>query len=68
MSILRLLAATSFAALALAALPLTGGSDVFAQVVRGSDPPHTLDLTWDRWLDHDEMGERMRLMARTWPR
>lgn len=34
---------------------------------RGSDPPHTLDLTWDRWLDHDEIGERMQLMERTWP-
>ena len=34
---------------------------------RGSDPEHTLDLTWDRWLDHDELGERMKLMERTWP-
>jgi len=34
---------------------------------RGSDPEHTLDLTWDRWLDHDEIGERMQLMERTWP-
>ena len=34
---------------------------------RGSDPQHRLDLTWDRWLDHDEIGERMRLMERTWP-
>jgi len=34
---------------------------------RGSDPVHTLDLTWDRWLDHDELGERMQLMAETWP-
>jgi hypothetical protein len=33
----------------------------------GSDPEHTLPLTWDRWLDHDEIGERMQLMARTWP-
>ena len=33
---------------------------------RGSDPEHTLDLTWDRWLDHDEIGERLRLMERTW--
>ncbi|MDT8341811.1 MAG: M14 family metallopeptidase [Longimicrobiales bacterium] len=39
-----------------------------AQQQRGSDPPHTLPLTWDRWLDHDEIGERMQLMARTWPR
>lgn len=34
---------------------------------RGSDPEHTLPLTWDRWLDHDEIGSRMQLMARTWP-
>ena len=34
---------------------------------RGSDPEHTLPLTWDRWLDHDEIGERMQLMQRTWP-
>ena len=34
---------------------------------RGSDPEHKLDLTWDRWLDHDEIGERMKLMERTWP-
>ncbi len=32
-----------------------------------SDPEHTLPLTWDRWLDHDEIGERLRLMERTWP-
>ncbi|MDA0311481.1 MAG: M14 family metallopeptidase, partial [Gemmatimonadetes bacterium] len=34
---------------------------------RGSDPEHRLNLTWDRWLDHDEIGERMQLMQRTWP-
>lgn len=33
----------------------------------GSDPEHTLDMTWDRWLDHEEIGERMELMADTWP-
>jgi hypothetical protein len=33
----------------------------------GSDPEHTLPLTWDRWLDHAEIGERMELMAETWP-
>jgi hypothetical protein len=33
----------------------------------GSDPEHTLDLTWDRWLDHDEVGARLQLMERTWP-
>jgi hypothetical protein len=51
-------------ALALVALgaPTQG---VVAQ--QGSDPEHTLPLTWDRWLDHDEVGERLRLMERTWP-
>ncbi len=34
---------------------------------RGSDAQHRLSLTWDRWLDHDEIGERMQLMQRTWP-
>ncbi len=38
-----------------------------AQEQRGSDPEHRLSLTWDRWLDHDEIGERMKLMERTWP-
>lgn len=33
----------------------------------GSDPEHRLPLTWDRWLDHREVNERMRLMQRTWP-
>ncbi len=33
----------------------------------GSDPEHTLPLTWDRWLDHEEIGDRMRLMEQTWP-
>ena len=39
-----------------------------AQERRGSDAEHRLALTWDRWLDHDEIGERLRLMERTWPR
>ncbi len=64
----RILAASSLAALAFLALPLTGGADAFAQATRGSDPPHKLDLTWDRWMDHAELGERMQLMARTWPK
>ncbi|MFH1762884.1 MAG: M14 family metallopeptidase [Gemmatimonadota bacterium] len=64
----RLFAATSYAALALVAFPGPRNSTVQAQQQRGSDPPHTLDLTWDRWLDHQEMGERMQLMARTWPK
>ena len=41
-------------------LRLTVGTLVVASVAsaqqRGSDPEHTLDLTWDRWLDHDELG------------
>jgi hypothetical protein len=64
----RLFAATTLAALVCAALPATRGATLDAQEKRGSDPPHTLDLTWDRWLDHDEIGERMQLMARTWPK
>lgn len=56
---------TSACALGAAALTLTPG--VVSAQQRGSDPPHTLDLTWDRWLDHDEIGERMQLMERTWP-
>jgi hypothetical protein len=67
MRIFRLLAATSFAALAFAALPAAQIDTVQAQLNQGSDPPHTLDLTWDRWLDHADVGERMKLMERTWP-
>jgi len=55
---------------AVAALMLAGALHTpvaVAQQQRGSDPEHTLDLTWDRWLDHDELGERMQLMADTWP-
>ena len=48
------------------AAPLLNGQQLQAQQ-RGSDPEHTLPLTWDRWLDHDEIGERMQLMQRTWP-
>jgi hypothetical protein len=66
MRTLRLLAVTSLAAAVLTVVPVTNTLD--AQEKRGSDPPHTLDLTWDRWLDHDEIGERMQLMARTWPK
>ena len=40
---------------------------VTAQQKRGSDPEHTLPLTWDRWLDHTEIGERLKLMEKTWP-
>ncbi len=35
--------------------------------LRGSDPAHKLDLTWDRWLDHDEISDRLRTMQSTWP-
>ena len=56
MRTIRLLAATSLAAIALAANPAAQDAALNAQEKRGSDPPHTLDLTWDRWLDHDEIG------------
>ncbi|MHB0963996.1 MAG: M14 family zinc carboxypeptidase, partial [Gemmatimonadaceae bacterium] len=60
----RLLALISCAALTLC---LAGSAD--AQVAkRGSDPEHKLNLTWDRWLDHTEVGERLKLMERTWPK
>ncbi len=55
-----------FVSLALAA-SLALPTSVEGQAQRGSDPEHRLDLTWDRWLDHDEIGERMQLLARTWP-
>ncbi len=67
MSIIKCLAAASLAVIALVVCPLINPTMLQAQEKRGSDPPHTLDLTWDRWLDHDEIGERMQLMARTWP-
>jgi hypothetical protein len=74
MNILRIPAALSLAALMLLAAPLAESAvhgrldQTLGAQQRGSDPPHTLDLTWDRWLDHDEVGERMQLMARTWPK
>jgi len=74
MRIARILAALSLAAVVFFTSPVAhlapgGGPDhALAAQQRGSDPPHTLDLTWDRWLDHDEVGERMQLMARTWPK
>ncbi len=40
---------------------------VAAQVTSGSDPEHELIFSWDRWLDHDELNERMEIMARQWP-
>ena len=52
MRTIRLLVATSLAALALAALPVAPIDAAQAQQQPGSDPLHTLDLTWDRWLDH----------------
>ncbi len=53
----------------LLALTITAGTAIEsqAQLARGSDPEHELPLTWNRWLDHDELGERMELMADTWP-
>lgn len=68
MSRMRFSAAASLAAFGLAVWPFLVWENVSAQERRGSDPPHTLDLTWDRWLDHKEIGERMQLMARTWPK
>ncbi len=53
------------ATLALALATAVPAQHLTAQ--RGSDPEHTLPLTWDRWLDHDEISERLRLMERTWP-
>lgn len=68
MNNIRRLAATSLAVIALVTITTGNSSVLQAQQVSGSDPPHTLDMTWDRWLDHDEIGERMQLMARTWPK
>lgn len=55
------------AALVAAAGLLIVTHGVAAQQVRGSDPEHRLPLTWDRWLDHDEIGARLELMEQTWP-
>ena len=65
---------TRFSALLCAALFIGIANSASAQSVgtppakRGSDPEHTLNLTWDRWLDHTEVGERMKLMEKTWPK
>jgi len=40
---------------------------VAAQITTGSDPEHELIFSWDRWLDHDELNERMEIMADQWP-
>ncbi len=61
---LRLLAATSLAAVSMA-LPMNT-AEVLAQG-QSSDPEYTLTFAWDRWVDHDEMTEMMELMAETWP-
>jgi hypothetical protein len=53
--------------LGVVALTLGATAPLSAQDRRGSDPEHRLPLTWDRWLDHDEIGERLKLMQRTWP-
>ncbi len=52
-------------AMALGALVSLAAHGALAQ--QGSDPEHRLPLTWDRWLDHNEIGERLRLLERTWP-
>ena len=55
-------------AMALTALFATLALPIHAQAnQRGSDPEHTLPFTWDRWLDHDEITERLRTMEKTWP-
>ncbi|MGM0670493.1 MAG: M14 family zinc carboxypeptidase, partial [Gemmatimonadota bacterium] len=64
----RIPAAAFLAALCIAAAPFPGLQEATGQEGIGSDPPHTLDLTWDRWMSHEEIGQRMELMARTWPR
>ena len=56
-TVLTLVLGTVFAA------PMLDAPRLQAQQ-RGSDPEHTLPLTWDRWLDHDEIGERMQLLQR----
>lgn len=56
------------AALAFAILLVSAATPILPQVVqRGSDPKHTVPFTWDRWLDHDEITERLRTMEKTWP-
>jgi hypothetical protein len=60
-------ATIGLAAIWLLAMTAFGAPGLSAQAQRGSDPEHQLPLTWDRWLDHDEIGERLRLMQRTWP-
>ena len=60
-------ATIGLAALWLLSMTAFQGPGLSAQEQRGSDPEHKLPLTWDRWLDHDEIGERLRLMERTWP-
>jgi hypothetical protein len=60
-------ATIGLAAIWLLSMTAFGAPGLSAQAQRGSDPEHKLPLTWDRWLDHDEIGERLRLMQRTWP-
>jgi hypothetical protein len=54
-------------AMVCAALMLGSAQTTDAQKKSGSDPQHKLPLTWDRWLDHDEIGERLKLIEKTWP-
>jgi len=61
-----LTAAATLAGLVAAAIP--GPAAAQQDTGIGSDPEHTLPLTWDRWLDHAEIGDRLQLMQRTWPR
>ncbi len=67
MIVTRTLTSASVALLMAALVSAAGVKSVTAQERRGSDPEHALPLTWDRWLDHEEVGQRMRLMEETWP-
>ncbi len=66
---IRQLTRRALPAAAMAAFLSVSATPAFAQDMTGggSDPEHTLNLTWDRWLNHAEIGERMALMQRTWP-
>jgi len=55
------------AALAAGVSMVASATDISAQVTTGSDPEHELVFSWDRWLDHDELNERMEIMAEQWP-
>ena len=66
---IRQLTRRAMPAVAVAAFLSVSAMPALAQDMTGggSDPQHTLEMTWDRWLNHAEIGERMQLMQRTWP-